>query len=313
MTSYQEAFITLDGISLWTARQGSGPPLVLLHGGPGMWDCFDELAAMVDDLVEVARYDQRGCGRSQPAPPYTVEAFIADLDALRRFWGYDHWTVCGHSAGATLALAYAVEHPRRVDTIICISGGGVIDAWSAAYHAEHYHTNREARWTPAQRERYAELRALLNESPEIATEEMEREFTTLHWIPDVFDPSRAFALARQVLRPHPPGNEVNAAMNADWRRWQADGRFAARLAGLETPALIVHGAADPRPRLLAERLVGILPGARLVVAPDAGHWPWLENPGPVREALRTFLRDQPTPRPPPSQGGGACTDRCFQC
>jgi pimeloyl-ACP methyl ester carboxylesterase len=76
-----ERMVEVNGVRLWTARQGSGPPVVLLHGGPGLWDDFDDLAAMVDDLVEVYRYDQRGSGRSASTPPYDVATFIARLNA----------------------------------------------------------------------------------------------------------------------------------------------------------------------------------------------------------------------------------------
>jgi proline iminopeptidase len=67
--SPSQRYVELNGVRFWTARHGSGPPLVLLHGGPGGWDSFDELAAMVDDLVEVHRYEQRGSGRSPSAAP----------------------------------------------------------------------------------------------------------------------------------------------------------------------------------------------------------------------------------------------------
>jgi proline iminopeptidase len=282
-------YVELNGVRFWTARHGSGPPLVLLHGGPGGWDSFDELAAMVDDLVEVHRYEQRGSGRSSEAPPYTVESFIADLDALRAHWGHDRWIVAGHSAGATLALAYAVEHRERVAAAVCVSGGGVIDAWSQEHHSEQYRVNRTARWTPEQRERRAALQALLRDSPDAWTDELEREYTMFQWIVDVAGPGRAAEVARRVDRPHRAAHDVNAAMNEAWRRRQADGGFAERLRRLDLPVLIVHGAADPRPQLLAERLAAMLKQSRLVVIPDAGHWPWLENPEPTRAALRAFL------------------------
>ena len=60
--------------SLWTVRQGHGPALVCCHGGPGLWDYLEPVAAMLDDLVTVYRYDQRSCGRSTGGPPYGARA-----------------------------------------------------------------------------------------------------------------------------------------------------------------------------------------------------------------------------------------------
>src|SRR5215211_7602266 len=144
--------VEVNGTRLWTARQGSGPPLVLLHGGPGLWDNFSELAAMVDDLVTVHRYDQRGSGRSAAVPPYDVATFVADLEALRARWGHPSWIVGGHSAGANLALAYAAA-------LLYIAGTGLIDDWRDEERA----TSQDRR-TPRQRERLAELDTLLKDS-----------------------------------------------------------------------------------------------------------------------------------------------------
>lgn len=85
------------GATLWTASQGAGIPLVLCHGGPGLSDNLGSVAAMVDDIAVVHRYDQRGSGRSRFEGPFDVASFVADLDALRRHWGHRRWVVGGHS------------------------------------------------------------------------------------------------------------------------------------------------------------------------------------------------------------------------
>lgn len=279
-----EQIIEVNGVRLWTARHGSGPPLVLLHGGPGLWDYFDELAAMVDDLVEVHRYDQRGGGRSDGGPPYDVATFVADLDALRAHWGHERWIVGGHSAGANLALAYAIEHPQRVEALIYIDGSGIIDDWH-----EEYHKNADARRTPEQRARQMELRAIVKEGKGALTPELDREYCVLTWMADYADRSRAEQLARQLLRPYGPSYEVNAILGADWDRLFADGSFADRSGEIQAPVLIVHGAEDPRPPRLAERLASSLTNSRLAVIPNAGHVPWIEQPDRTRSALRVFL------------------------
>jgi proline iminopeptidase len=78
MDEHLEA-IAVPGASLWTARQGSGPALVLCHGGPGLWDYLAPVARMLDDSSTVYRYDQRACGRSSGGPPYDVATAVADL------------------------------------------------------------------------------------------------------------------------------------------------------------------------------------------------------------------------------------------
>jgi proline iminopeptidase len=77
-----------DGVRLWYAITGDGPPVVLCHGGPGLWDNLQPVAALLDDRMTVLRYDQRGGGRSDPTGPYTIERSVADLDELRAFFGW---------------------------------------------------------------------------------------------------------------------------------------------------------------------------------------------------------------------------------
>jgi proline iminopeptidase len=83
------------------------------------------------------RFDPRGSGRSSAATTYTLEGSLADVECLRSHFGIDKWIVAGHSAGADLALAYALRFPERTLAFICLSGGRIHDdrSWHAAYAA----------------------------------------------------------------------------------------------------------------------------------------------------------------------------------
>ena len=120
-----EMVVTDDGCGLWTARSGTGGPLILCHGGPGFWDIFGGLAGLLGDSVTVHRWDQRGCGRSERRGPYTVDRSLADLDAVRRHHGLARTALLGHSWGAELALRYTLAHPDRVTGLVYVSGAGV--------------------------------------------------------------------------------------------------------------------------------------------------------------------------------------------
>jgi proline iminopeptidase len=133
----RERLIAVDGAELWVAEQGEGRPVVLCNGGLGCCDYLGPVAAMIDDLVRVYRVEPRGCGRSSRDGPYGLDTSLADLDALRRAFGHDRWLVGGHSAGADLALAYALSYPERVDALLYLSGTGIQDdrRWHEAYEA----------------------------------------------------------------------------------------------------------------------------------------------------------------------------------
>ncbi|MFD8807678.1 alpha/beta fold hydrolase [Streptomyces sp. NPDC059597] len=146
---------TDDGIRLWAVRTaGPGDPLVLCHGGPGLWDMFGDVAELLAGALPVIRWDQRGCGRSEPCDgPWTTARFVADLDAVRRHFGLERMALLGHSWGAQLALSYALARPERVSTLIYVSGTGIGPDrdWHPAYRAAFLarlgdHPERDARW-----------------------------------------------------------------------------------------------------------------------------------------------------------------------
>ena len=132
-----EQKIVVNGTELWVASQGSGVPVILCNGGPGCGDYMSPVASMIDDLARVYRFEPRGCGRSSAAGPYDLRTSLEDLDGLRDHLGHERWVVGGHSWGAFLALAYALEYAERTTAVVYLSGTGIQDdrQWHDAYEA----------------------------------------------------------------------------------------------------------------------------------------------------------------------------------
>jgi proline iminopeptidase len=131
-----EGWIAVNDVQLWVADAGEGHPVLLCNGGPGCCDYLGPVAEMIDDMARVIRFEPRGCGQSDPTGPYDVATTLADMDAIREAMGFERWLVGGHSAGAFLALAYALEFPERVTGLLYLSGAGVQNdrQWHIAYH-----------------------------------------------------------------------------------------------------------------------------------------------------------------------------------
>ncbi|MDT0318621.1 alpha/beta fold hydrolase [Streptomyces millisiae] len=275
-------FVTMDdGVRLWTATTGSvGPswPVVLLHGGPGLWDYLGPVARLLDDGTVVHRFDQRGCGRSDASDDQRVARLVADLEALRRHWGYERWAVVGHSFGALLGLHYAWTHPDRVASLVHLSGTGLGD-WRTPYRAE-----RLRRMTERQVARLAELEAEPHRSAV-----REREFRTLAWFTDHADRERAWAWAAEdAAAPHAVNWTANRRLAAETDAWPEEAvRDGCRR--VTAPVTVVHGTGDPRPITTAAALAAALPHGRLHALRDAGHHPWRERPTELRAILRAAL------------------------
>ncbi|MGN7799866.1 prolyl aminopeptidase [Leifsonia sp. 22587] len=118
-----------DGDSIYWETSGNpdGIPVLWLHGGPGSGLGTGGYRTRYDpERFLLVGIDQRGCGRSTPsvadAPERlarnTTGGLIADIELVRERVGVDRWIVTGASWGSTLALAYALEHPDRVRSIV---------------------------------------------------------------------------------------------------------------------------------------------------------------------------------------------------
>ncbi|WP_293899793.1 prolyl aminopeptidase [Phenylobacterium sp.] len=99
----------------------NGKPCVILHGGPG--GAINPTMRRFFDPAKwrMALFDQRGCGKSRPNASLednTTWSLIEDIERLREHLGVEKWCVFGGSWGSTLALAYAILHPERVESLV---------------------------------------------------------------------------------------------------------------------------------------------------------------------------------------------------
>jgi proline iminopeptidase len=185
-----------DGCPLWTQATGSGRPVVLCHGGPGLWDYLAPLARLAGPGYRVHRYDQRGCGRSGAKGPWTLDQFISDLDGLRAHFGYQRWIVGGHSFGADLALRYALRYPHRVTGLVYICGTGL--EWNL--HNSAHKAAARSRRSQREHDRLAALTGHRRGPGE------EREYLTLTWAADYADHSLGLAAATEMASVGVPVN-----------------------------------------------------------------------------------------------------------
>ncbi|HKY60638.1 MAG TPA: alpha/beta fold hydrolase, partial [Gemmatimonadota bacterium] len=104
--------LDLDGFSVFVREAGpeSGPPILCLHGGPGLDASyfFPETARFGPGLRELARehrliaYDQRGCGGSgvpDVDQPLALSRHVDDIEAVRRAAGLERPAILAHSFG----------------------------------------------------------------------------------------------------------------------------------------------------------------------------------------------------------------------
>jgi pimeloyl-ACP methyl ester carboxylesterase len=119
-------FLEVNGVRLHYVERGSGAPLVLLHGNGSMIQDF-ESSGLVDLAAKNYRvivFDRPGFGHSdRPRSVVWAPAAQAELinSALHRL-GVSHAIVLGHSWGASVAVALALEYPHLVQGLVLASG-----------------------------------------------------------------------------------------------------------------------------------------------------------------------------------------------
>lgn len=265
---------------LFERRLGTGPSVVVLHGGPGA--SLDYLLPGFDALATgrmLIYYDQRGGGRS-PAPreqPVTWRDHVADLDALRDLWGESRLVVLGYSWGGLLALLYAAEHPDRVERLALVCPA---PAWRAA-RDEFERRFAERNLAPdveAERRRLRESDLRVRDPEGFQRRMFELSVAAYFHDPDKARDLTAFRVVARVQQ----------------ETWGSLGDYdlRPRLEGLRgIPALVLHGASDPIPLYASEETARAL-GARLEVIERSGHCPHVERPDEFIRLLDNFLPRQ---------------------
>lgn len=265
---------------LFTRQVGSGPLVVVLHGGPGA--SHDYLLPQYDLLAtgrSLLYYDQRGGGQS-PVPrdtPVGWREHVADLDALRAQRGLEQLTVCGYSWGGLLAVLYFLEHPERVERLALVSPGSITAAYRKQFEDEFA---RRMKAPEIEREREALRASGLRERDPTAYQRRAFELSVAGYFRDFHDAKNLTAF-RVTAR-------TQEAV------WKSLGDYDLRPKLQETasrvplpPSLVLHGTFDPLPIAGSRELAELL-SANLVELP-VGHCPHVEATEDFVRALDGFL------------------------
>lgn len=269
---------TVHGGTLSGSRSGSGPPVLVLHGGPGLSDYTEGLEAELAGFCDLIRYTQRGVAPSVESGPYTIEQHVEDAMAVLDSLGIDRAWILGHSWGGMLAMHLVITRPDRVLGLISVSSMGATgDAGGEAFEATLI-----ARTPPEIAERAAEIdaRAMRGE----ATDEESAESLRMFWPAYFADPASAPSAPAIAMS----ATGYSGALASVIEHLEAD-TLARELPGLTIPALLVHGEQDPIPIATAEEVATLIDGARLERMDDCGHFPWIERPGVLGGHVREFI------------------------
>jgi len=269
--------VAVPGGELYYEMQGSGPSIVLLHGGLLDTRMWDEQFGVLAKRFRVVRYDARGHGRSS-----RVDGDFSnyrDLYALMTGLGIAKATLVGLSLGGRTAIDFALVHPDMAEALVLVSPG--ISGWD--FTKDRVLTENDA----------ALDKAAMAKDLDLCVEWFQRSWTD--------GPTRKPADVDKAVR-----ERVRAMARANIDR-NGRGRLeevnaVPRLAEIRVPTLAVLGDLDMASiHDIVDLIAAKIPGARKVVIGGAAHMVNMEKPAEFNRVLLDFLAalSRPTTRESP--------------
>lgn len=261
-----EQFVTLPtGVRVEYVEQGdpNGVPVLFLHGVTDSWRSFETVLPKLPRGIRAFALTARGHGdSSKPASGYRYADMAGDVLGFMDAKGLSRAVFVGHSMGTLVAQRLAVDHPNRVAGLVLV--GAFATLFKDAGLSEFYRT-------------------------------------AIAPLADPIDPAFArewqlSTLAREMPADHLAlvVDETRKVPSRVWRDvftgFLESPDFSSALTRLDAPALLVWGEKDTyAPRSAQDRLLSVLPGAKLAVYPGAGHAVHWEDPAGVARDITAFV------------------------
>jgi pimeloyl-ACP methyl ester carboxylesterase len=258
---------------------GSGPPVVLIHGMVNSSRHWEDVALRLADRYTLIAPDLIGHGDSAtPRGDYSLGAHAASIRDLLAVIGVDHATIVGHSLGGGVAMQFFYQFPQRTDRLVLVSSGGLgrevspllrgaaLPGAMALLRAAAHRRVLDGLWWSGERMRGRGV------GTGVYLQAIARALRPLERV----GARKAFIQTlRSVIDVH--GQRVSAR----------DRLYLLR----GFPTLIAWGERDHTiPLSHGEDAHHAIPGSHFVTLPRAAHFPHLEDPEGLAEALHQFIQ-----------------------
>jgi pimeloyl-ACP methyl ester carboxylesterase len=138
-------YAPVSGLKMYYEVSGKGEPLILLHGGAGAVEIFNDILPLLSKGRKVIAVDLQAHGRTADIDrPLSYELMADDVAALIHYLGFEKADVMGYSLGGEVALRVATQHPQQVARLVLVSTAFKRDGWYPEILAEESGTGSEA-------------------------------------------------------------------------------------------------------------------------------------------------------------------------
>jgi pimeloyl-ACP methyl ester carboxylesterase len=251
-------------LSYWEQGDPLGVALILLPGLADSWRTFKLLFLYLPPSIHTIAFDQRGNGNSsRPESGYQTADFVGDLVLFMDALHIEKAVILGASSGGFAARSFALEHPERTLGLVLLG------------------TPASLRDNPAALEAWDSTISRLKDPVD---PEFVRRFTQ-NQISQKVPPEFLEKMVQESLKvPARVWRETTAGLLAE--------QFSGELAQIQAPALIIWGEEDAiLSRSSQEALAEVIPGARLIIHPGAGHALYWEIPQLISSDIAAFIME----------------------
>ncbi len=280
----EEETVEINGVKHFIKKMGSGKPILVLHGGPGMF--HDYLVPHFEKLAkdyQIIFYDQRGSGRTefpQDTTSITTENFVEDLESIRNHLKIEKMNLAGHSWGAALAINYGKKYPEHLNKLVLIS-----PAPATSEYFDQMFNNMQKKRSDKDTKELVKL---------MSSKEFEkREPKTFLKAVSLGDKVN-LVNQKSVTELYKPMTFTKASannfllVNSIMEKNFFDYNLTEGIDMIQCPSLIIIGDLDNVPfasnQLLQEAL-----DARIEVLKPACHYPFFETPKEFNSAVKNFI------------------------
>lgn len=261
---------------------GTGQPLLIINGGPGMnSNGFAELAKKLSEKNQTIIYDQRGTGKSVLDTVYnatvTMKLMVEDIETLRKHLNIKSWIVLGHSFGGMLASYYATLYPENIDGLILSASGG-IDLELLSYMQQNISAKLDGEETKA----LSYWTTKINDGDTTHATRLKRGMALAPAY--VYNKKNVPLIAERLTQ----GNsQLNGLIWEDMQKIKFD--CSKGLSSFKKPVLIIQGKQDIIEEKTAIKAKKVLKNSTVVLLDKCGHYGWLDAQEEYLKNVKDFL------------------------
>jgi proline iminopeptidase len=278
-----EGKVVRDGIDLYYSVVGNeGDYVLVLSGGPG--EDIRSMQGITDELGKRYRcimLEQRGTGKSKlprcDASTINLNAYLEDIEALRKHMQIDKLILLGNSWGMMLALAYGGTYPDAVRAIVTLGSGPITREYLSVMVE-----NRNTRLWPGD----LEVREFWSDPSRHAANLERAEFESLRAMAPAYFYNRKAALQYEMeVRP----SDFNFRVPSVFLEAERNYDLRPKLKTIAAPVLLLQGRQDLAGEANICEAHQLIKNSTLTFINKCGHMPWIEQPEQTWKTVHEFL------------------------